>query len=94
MLFMVIETFGHGDAPVYARFREHGRLAPEGLRYVDSWVTTDRARCYQVMECADRALLDGWMDRWRDLVDFEVVPVVTSAEAAAASPGSASTTQG
>ena len=85
MLFMIIETFRDGDAtPVYARFRERGRLAPEGLRYVDSWVTEDRTRCYQVMECADRALLDAWMARWSDLVDFDVVPVVTSAEAAAA----------
>ena len=81
---MVIEHFRGGDAaPVYARFRERGRLAPEGLTYVNSWVTADLARCYQVMACDDRALLDAWIARWSDLVDFEVVPVVTSAEAAA-----------
>ena len=85
MLYMVIETFRDGDArPVYQRFREQGRLAPEGLRYVSSWVTTDLERCYQVMECEDVALLEQWMAQWRDLVDFEVLPVVTSAEAAAA----------
>jgi hypothetical protein len=85
MLFMVIETFRDGDArPVYRRFREHGRLAPEGLRYVSSWVTADLKRCYQVMECEDAQLLEQWMAQWRDLVDFEVLPVVTSAEAAAA----------
>lgn len=84
MLYMVIEHFRGGDArPVYRRFAERGRLAPEGLTYVSSWVTDDLRRCYQVMECADRALLEQWMDAWRDLVDFEVVPVVTSAEAAA-----------
>ena len=84
MLFMVIEHFRGGDAaPVYARFRERGRLAPEGLTYVNSWVTADLTRCYQVMACDDRALLDEWLARWSDLVDFEVVPVVTSAEAAA-----------
>jgi len=84
MLFMVIEHFREGDAvPVYARFRERGRLAPEGLTYVNSWVTADLTRCYQVMACDDRALLDEWLARWSDLVDFEVVPVVTSAEAAA-----------
>ena len=84
MLFMVIERFRDGDAaPVYARFRERGRLAPEGLSYVNSWVTADLTRCYQVMACDDRALLDEWIARWSDLVDFDVEPVVTSAEAAA-----------
>ena len=82
---MVIEHFRGGDAaPVYQRFREHGRMAPEGLRYVNSWVTNDLTTCYQVMECDDRALLDQWMDNWRDIVEFEVVPVLTSADAAAA----------
>jgi hypothetical protein len=82
---MVIETFRGGDArPVYRRFRDRGRMAPEGLRYVASWVTEDFRRCYQVMECDDRALLDAWVARWADLVDFEVLPVMTSAEAAAA----------
>ena len=84
MLYLVIETFRGGDArPVYRRFRDQGRLAPEGLRYVASWVTEDLRRCYQVMECDDRALLDAWIARWRDLVDFEVLPVMTSADAAA-----------
>ena len=85
MLFMVIEHFRNGDpVPVYARFRERGRLAPEGLTYVSSWVTADHAHCYQVMACEDRALLDQWMSAWSDLVEFEVLPVVTSAEAAQA----------
>jgi Domain of unknown function (DUF3303) len=84
MLYMVIEDFRGDPAPVYRRFREQGRLAPEGLRYVNSWVSRDLLRCYQVMECDDPALFQQWMDRWRDVVDFEVFPVVTSAEAAAA----------
>jgi hypothetical protein len=85
MLYMVIEHFRNGDpAPVYRRFREQGRLAPEGLRYVASWVTRDLKRCYQVMETDDPALLREWTSRWEDLVEFEVVPVITSAEAAAA----------
>jgi hypothetical protein len=84
VLYLVIETFRGGDArPVYRRFRDRGRLAPEGLRYVASWVTEDLLRCYQVMECDDRALLDAWIGEWRDLVDFEVLPVMTSADAAA-----------
>ena len=82
MQYMVIETFRNDDArPVYRRFRESGRLAPDGLRYVSSWVTDDFRRCYQVMECDDIALLNEWISHRRDLVDFEVVPVVTSAEA-------------
>lgn len=85
MVYMIIETFRGGDArPVYRRFRERGRMAPEGLRYVASWVTDDMRRCFQVMECDDRALLDAWMDQWRDLVDFEVLPVLRSSDAAAA----------
>jgi len=79
---MVLETFKDARA-VYARFRAEGRLAPEGLRYVGSWVTADLRRCYQVMECDDAALLEDWMARWRDLVDFEVVPVLSSRDAAA-----------
>jgi hypothetical protein len=80
---MIVERFRNGDpTPVYRRFREQGRLAPEGLKYVSSWVTADLATCYQVMECDDRKLLDVWISRWSDLVEFEVVPVVTSAEAA------------
>jgi len=83
MLYMVIERFRGGDpVPVYRRFRERGRMAPEGLTYVSSWVTDDLKLCYQVMECADRALLEEWMANWEDLVEFEVVPVVTSSEAA------------
>jgi hypothetical protein len=85
MLFLVIETFRGGDPrPVYQRFAERGRLAPDGLRYVSSWVTADLRRCFQVMECHDRALLDDWMAHWSDIVDFQVLPVVTSAEAAVA----------
>ena len=87
MLYVIIEHFRNGDAvPVYARFRAHGRLAPDGLRYVNSWVTDDLKRCYQVMECDDRALLDDWMAAWSDLVEFEVHPVITSTDAAARVP--------
>jgi len=80
---MIIETFRDGDPrPVYSRFRERGRLAPSGLKYVNSWVTGDHRRCYQVMECEDPALLDEWTSQWEDLVDFEIVPVITSQAAA------------
>ena len=82
MHYMIVETFRSGDArPVYRRFRDQGRLAPEGLRYISSWVTDDLRRCFQVMECDDPALLEQWMSQWRDLTDFEVTPVVTSAAA-------------
>ena len=87
MLYMVIEHFRNGDpAPVYDRFRQHGRHAPEGLTYVNSWVTSDLTRCYQVMESEDRGLLEQWMAAWQDLVEFEVLPVITSAQAAARVP--------
>jgi hypothetical protein len=80
---MVIEHFRNGDAvPVYRRFRERGRMAPDGLTYISSWVTSDMTRCYQIMEAPDRALLDQWIANWSDLVEFEIHPVITSQEAA------------
>ena len=79
---MLIERFKNGDAaPVYRRFREKGRLAPQGLRYVSSWVDQQMRICFQLMETEDRALLDQWIERWSDLTDFEVFPVITSPEA-------------
>jgi len=83
-LYMVVEHFKNKDAvAVYRRFRDSGRMAPEGLRYVSSWVDDRLERCYQLMETHDRTLLDQWMANWSDLVDFEVHPVMTSNEAAA-----------
>jgi hypothetical protein len=81
---MIVENFRGDPVPVYRRFRDQGRLAPDGLRYVNSWVTRDLQRCYQIMECDDPRLLQQWIDRWRDIADFDVIPVITSAEAAAA----------
>jgi hypothetical protein len=82
MLYMIVERFKHGDAPaVYRRFRDRGRMAPAGLAYISSWVTSDLATCYQVMECDDPRLVDEWIARWSDLIDFEVLPVMTSAQA-------------
>jgi hypothetical protein len=79
---MIVETFKNQDAvAVYRRFRERGRMASEQLRYVSSWVTSDMTKCYQVMESDDRRPLDEWIDQWSDLIDFEVIPVITSAEA-------------
>jgi hypothetical protein len=81
-LYMVVEHFRNGDAvPVYRRFRDRGRMAPDGLTYVSSWVDHKLERCYQLMETADRALLDQWMAHWSDLIDFEVYPVISSQEA-------------
>jgi hypothetical protein len=85
MLYMIIERFHDGDpVPVYRRFRDKGRLAPDGVRYVQSWVSADFRCCYQVMDCGDPRLIEQWIAGWKDLVDFEVVPVTTSAEAVAA----------
>jgi len=84
MLFMVIERFRNGDAKaVYQRFRERGRMMPEGLDYVESWVEEDFNRCFQLVKSNDVALIGQWTVQWEDLVDFEIVPVMTSQEAAA-----------
>ena len=84
MLFMVIERFkDRNAAAIYQRFRERGRMAPEGLTYVDSWVETNQDRCFQLMETEDPALLPVWAAGWADLADFEFVPVRTSRDNAA-----------
>jgi hypothetical protein len=81
---MIVEHYRDGDpVPVYRRFRERGRLAPDGLTYVSSWVDEPLARCFQVMEASDRGLIDEWIAQWSDLVEFEVIPVMSSEEAAA-----------
>jgi len=84
MLFMVIETFGPDPKAVYRRFRDKGRQMPEDLEYVDSWVAADYTRCFQLMRCDDVTLLQRWVAAWSDLVGFEIVPVATSKETAAA----------
>ena len=83
MLYMVIERFKEGTAAeIYRRFRERGRMAPKGLQYVSSWVDLDFKICWQLMQTEEFGLFDEWMANWRDLIDFEVVPVRNSAEAA------------
>jgi uncharacterized protein DUF3303 len=80
-LYMIVEHFK--DAPaIYRRFQERGRMAPEGLQYLSSWVDDKFERCFQLMETHDRRLLDQWMANWSDLTDFHVYPVMTSKDAA------------
>ncbi len=82
MLYMVIEHFKNQDPlPVYRRFRDKGRLVPEGLTYISSWVDDQFRSCFQVMETEDRELLDQWIGNWIDIVDFEIIPVMVSKEA-------------
>jgi len=82
MLFMVIERYKNRDAEsVYRRFRERGRMMPDGLNYVDSWVEPNYDRCFQLMSCESPDLFQEWISHWDDLVDFEIVPVLTSKEA-------------
>ena len=83
MLYMVIERFKEGAAPeVYRRARDKGRMMPDGLEYVSSWVDLEFKTCYQLMRTDDASLFAAWTNAWNDLVEFEVVPVRTSAEAA------------
>ncbi|HEV2802879.1 MAG TPA: DUF3303 family protein [Pyrinomonadaceae bacterium] len=83
MLFMVIERFRNRDAAaIYRRYREHGRMMPDGLHYVGSWIETNYDRCFQLMECDDPRLFEQWTIHWQDLMEFEIVPVITSKEAA------------
>jgi len=85
VLFIVIERFKNKDAaPIYRRFRERGRMLPEGLKYLESWTSRSLDRCFQLMETNDARLFDEWIAHWEDLVDFEIIPVLTSKEAQAA----------
>ena len=88
MLFMVIETFRNQDArSVYRRFRDKGRLTPDGVTFVSSWVEASLGRCFQLMECDDVTLLQRWVVEWSDLVEFEIVPVVPGKAVAEALSG-------
>ena len=82
MLFMVIETFKNQDAKaVYNRLKTRGRILPEGIQYIDSWVEVSLQRCYQLMECQDLHALQEWIIQWNDLIEFEIIPVLTSQKA-------------
>ena len=82
MLFMIIERFKDNDMlPVYKRVRDEGRMFPDGLKYIDSWIEPNFSRCFQLMECDDLRLLKEWILKWRGSgVTFEIVPVVSSKE--------------
>jgi len=83
VLYLVIEKYVRGAAAVYARAVERGRMLPAGLVYVDSWVDADGLdRCFQLMETDEPKLFDEWIANWDDIVEFEVVPVIRSSEAA------------
>ena len=81
MLYMVIEHFKGNAAAIYQRFAEKGRMMPDGLNYIDSWIEQNYDRCFQLMETDDASLFDQWTANWNDLADFEIVPVVTSLQA-------------
>lgn len=88
MLYMVVETFADGRLrDIYKRLADEGRMMPEGLDYVNSWITDDLAQCFQVMRTEDRALLDKWLANWKGYMTAEVYPVVTSPEAAERATG-------
>jgi hypothetical protein len=88
MLFMVIERFKNRDArAIYSRLKKDGRMMPDGLNYAGSWIETNFDRCFQLMETNDEHLLGEWADRWRDLMDFEFIPVRTSEQARAVALG-------
>ena len=80
---MIVEHFKNGNpVPIYRRFHDRGRLAPEGLQYISSWVDDKLERCFQLMETPDITYLHEWIANWSDIVDFEIYPVISSQEAA------------
>jgi uncharacterized protein DUF3303 len=82
MQYMIVERFRDGKVKeMYQRFAEKGRMLPQGVQYVNSWINEDVTICYQVMEADSREKLQAWINSWQDLVDFEVIPVISSADA-------------
>jgi len=82
MLYMIIEKFHAGKVKmIYERFDEKGRMMPEGVNYINSWIQTDMSTCYQVMESDSKEMIHEWIGHWKDLADFEIIPVITSSEA-------------
>jgi len=82
LLYMIVERFKTpGGIDVYRRAREHGRMMPKGLEYISSWVDYKFETCFQLMKTENKNLIDEWIDHWKDLVEFDVVAVQTSAEA-------------
>lgn len=79
---MIVEHFKNEDpVPVYRRFRDHGRLAPDGVKYISSWVDEHIRICFQLMEAPEVKLIEEWISHWADIVEFEIYPVISSAEA-------------
>jgi len=82
MQYMIIEKIHMGKVKaLYERFELQGRMLPEEVRYIDSWINEDVTICYQLMESRTKELLNNWIERWKDLADFEIIPVISSAEA-------------
>ena len=83
LLYMIVERFKNGDPmPIYQRFRQRGRLAPDGLQYISSWVDEKLEQCFQLMEAPNISYIEEWIANWSDIVEFEVYPVISSKEAA------------
>ena len=82
MLYMIIEKFHQGKIKqLYERFDERGRLMPDGVNYINSWIDINVETCYQIMESKSEEKLLEWVNNWNDLADFEIIPVLTSAQA-------------
>ncbi|MDH5356059.1 MAG: DUF3303 domain-containing protein [Gammaproteobacteria bacterium] len=74
--YMVIEHFKPGCFDqVYHRFSKKGRMLPNGLSYLNSWVSKENNVCYQLMETDNVALFSAWVKNWDDLVEFEIIPL-------------------
>jgi len=74
--YIVVETFFDGCLEkVYQRFHQKGRMIPEGLHYIDSWLEKDGNRCYQLMETDNVELFSGWRKEWEDLTEFEIIEI-------------------
>ncbi len=74
--YMLIETFFPGcKAKIYERFHAKGRMLPDGLKYLNSWLEKDGDRCFQLMETDDPSLFKAWIKNWEDLVAFEIVEI-------------------
>lgn len=85
---MVVENFEPGRKDdIYTRFRAKGRMMPEGLFFVESWLERQGDRCFQLMETDNPVLFDQWIENWKDLASFEVIPLESPEELSARRSG-------
>lgn len=78
MLFQgtYVYSTDHRDT-VRPRFKETGAPPPPGVDMLGRWHNAAGNGGFFLVETDDPVALARWLQEWTDVIDFEVVPVVT-----------------